>query len=138
MALKISLKPRERIVIGGAVVTNGSTKAELFFENKVPILREKDIMREADASSPARRIYFVVQLMYIDEENLALHHKSYWELVNDVLKAAPSSLSIIDHMNDQILKSQYYSALKSAKRLIEYEQEVISRVSQSAASLSDH
>jgi len=129
MALKISLKPHERIVIGGAVITNGSTKSELFFENKVPILREKDIMTEADACSPARRIYFVVQLMYIDEVNLAMHHKNYWSLVNDFLKAAPSSLPMIDHLNDNILKGQYYAALKTAKKLIEYEQEVISRVS---------
>jgi len=129
MALKISLKPHERIVIGGAVVTNGSAKTELFFENKVPILREKDIMTESQAASPARRIYFVVQLMYIDEVNLAVHHKNYWALVNDLIKAAPSSLAIIDKLNDQILKCQYYAALKSAKRLIEYEQEVISRVS---------
>jgi flagellar biosynthesis repressor protein FlbT len=129
MALKISLKPSERIVIGGAVVTNGATKTELFFENKVPILREKDIMNESDASSPARRIYFVIQLMYIDEGHLTLHHKKYWDLVNEFIKAAPSSLTIVDQMNDQILKCQYYTALKSARNLIEYEQEVISRVS---------
>jgi flagellar biosynthesis repressor protein FlbT len=129
MALKISLKPHERIVIGGAVVSNGATKADLFFENKVPILREKDIMTESNACSPARRIYFVVQLMYIDEANLAVHHKNYWGLVNDFIKAAPSSLPMMDHLNDQILKCQYYAALKTAKKLIEYEQEVISRVS---------
>jgi flagellar biosynthesis repressor protein FlbT len=128
MALKISLKPHERIVIGGAVVTNGPAKTELFFENKVPILREKDIMPESAASSPARRIYFVVQLMYIDEASLAVHHQSYWRLVNEFIKAAPSSLPIIDHLNEQILKCQYYSALKTAKKLIDYEQEVISRV----------
>lgn len=129
MSLKISLKPQERIVIGGAVVTNGSTKTELFFENKVPILREKDIMTESDATSPARRIYFVVQLMYIDDTSLAVHHKNYWVLVNDFIKAAPSSLPMIDQLNDQILKCQYYAALKTARSLIEYEQEVISRVS---------
>jgi len=129
MALKISLKPHERIVVGGAVVSNGSTKAELFFENKVPILREKDIMTEADACSPARRIYFIVQLMYIDDANLAVHHKSYWILINDFVKAAPSSLPMIDQLSDSILKGQYYAALKTAKKLIEYEQEVISRVS---------
>ncbi|BBO66750.1 putative flagellum biosynthesis repressor protein FlbT [Desulfosarcina alkanivorans] len=129
MALKISLKPGERIVIGGAVVTNGSSKTELFFENKVPILRDKDIMNESDAYSPARRIYFVVQLMYIDENHLTLHHKNYWKFVNEFIKAAPSSLTIVDQMNDQILKCQYYAALKTAKSLIDYEQEVISRVS---------
>lgn len=135
MALKIILKPNERIVIGGAVVTNGGSKSELFFENKVPILREKDIISESDANSPARRIYFIIQLMYIDEKNLAAHHQTYWELVKQFIQAAPSSLTVIDEMNDLILNGKYYSALKLGKRLIEYEQEVIARVSESVTSL---
>ena len=45
MALKLSLKPGEKMIIGGAVVKNGDAKAELFIENQVPLLREKDIMR---------------------------------------------------------------------------------------------
>jgi flagellar protein FlbT len=129
MALKITLKPNERIIIGGAVVKNGNTRCELNFENKVPLLREKEIISEAEADSPARKIYFVVQLMYIDENNLAMHHQTYWKLVNDFLQAAPSALALIDQINELILKGRYYSGLKKMKELIAYEKEVISRVS---------
>ncbi len=132
MALKITLKPHEKMIIGGAVVTNVSGKCELIIENTVPILRRKDIMGPEDANSPARRIYFVIQLMYVDEQNLALHHKNYWQLVQDFIEAAPSVLPLVDQISDHILKSQYYQALKMAKNLIEYEQEVVSRAHECA------
>ena len=126
MALKIALRPHEKIIIAGAAITNGSCSTSLLIENNVPLLREKDILKEVHADSPARRIYFVVQLMYMDQENLAEHHKLYWNLVNDFIKAAPSALGLIDKINVQILGAQYYKALKFARELIKYEQSIIS------------
>jgi len=128
MALKITLKPQERIIIGGAVITNGNAKCDLNIENKVPLLRGKNILKEEDANSPARRIYFVIQLMYIDEENLAVHHKAYWDLVSDFIQAAPSAIPLIKEISEHIVSNKYYGALKLAGKLIDYEQEVISRV----------
>ena len=125
MALKITLKPHERIIIGEAVIVNGDSRANPLIENNVPILREKDIIREGEADSPCKRIYFVIQLMYIDEKNIIQHHSTYWQLVKEVINAAPSTLPIIDQISRQILGRRYYQALKLAKNLIEYEQEVI-------------
>ena len=130
MTLKITLKPHERMIIGGAVLTNGKTKADFIIENKVPVLREKDIMSETDANSPCRRIYFVIQLMYIDNQNLITHHNTYWKLVKDLVGAAPSTVVLIDEISRNILSNKYYQALKKAKKLIDYEQEVINHVSQ--------
>lgn len=128
MALKITLKPHERLIVGGAVVTNGNARSDLIIENNVPILREKDILSEKNADTPCKRIYFVIQLMYVDDKNLSEHHALYWRLVRDVVKAAPSTTLLIDQISEQILHNNYYQALKKAKKLIEYEQEVISRV----------
>ncbi len=93
MALKLTLKPGERIILGGAVVTNGgAASCDLVIDNKIPILRQKDILTEKGADSPCRRIYYAIQLMYIDEGNLAAYHKTYWELVREVVRAAPDRL----------------------------------------------
>ena len=121
MALKITLKPNERMIVGGTVITNGNTKANLTIETNVPILRHKDIMAERDANTPASRIYFAVQLMYIDEGNLATHHNAYWRLVQDFLAAAPSALPHVDQISEHIVNQNYYKALKAAKKLIEFE-----------------
>jgi flagellar protein FlbT len=136
MPLKISLKPHERMIIDGAVIRNGGNRCSLYIENSVPVLRQKDIMNEEDAASPARRIYFAIQLMYIDEPNLTTHHGWYWKLVKAFLKAAPSRLPLIDEINEHILNRDYYQALKLAKDLIEYEKEAVRRVPESTASVS--
>ena len=128
MPLKITLKPHERMIVGGAVITNGNTRCDLLIENKVSILRQKDIMSEKDAGSPCRKIYFTIQLMYIDEENLIEHHNTYWKLVQDIVKAAPSMLALIDQISEHILNNKYYQALKLARKLIDYEQEIIDHV----------
>ncbi|MCU0559501.1 MAG: flagellar biosynthesis repressor FlbT [Desulfobacterales bacterium] len=136
MALKITLKTGERMILGGAVVTNANaTSCDLVIENKTPLLRQKEIMTEVQADSPCRRIYLSIQLMYIDEANLATYHKTYWDLVRDLTRAAPSTVGLIDAISEQIFRRSYYHALKLAKKLIDYEQEVIARVSGTAESV---
>jgi flagellar protein FlbT len=135
MALKITLKPHEKLIIGGAVVVNGAAKANLVVENNVPILREKDIMTLKDADSPCKRIYLVIQLMYINEKNLADHHKTYWELVKDIVEAAPSTKPLLHEISGHILQSRYYQALKLTRKLIDYEQEVINSVRKSTTGI---
>ncbi|MBI5634137.1 MAG: flagellar biosynthesis repressor FlbT [Nitrospirae bacterium] len=132
MALKISLKPHERLIIGGAVISNGAAKSDLVIENNVPILREKDILGSTNADSPCKRVYLAIQLMYIDEKKLAEYHKTYWELIKDILQALPSRHDLIAEISEHILHGQYYQALKLTRKLIEYEQEVLTHARNSA------
>ncbi len=131
MSLKLTLKPGERIIVAGAVLANGPTVAHLQIENRVPLLRQKDILTEKQATTPCRKIYLVVQLMYIGEGLTAELAQIYWDLVRRVLAAAPSTKNLISEMSAYIVESSYYSALKSAKRLITYEEELIHHVSKS-------
>jgi len=138
MALKITLKPNEKMIVSGAVVTNGNIKnTDLIIENNVPVLRQKDILSEADATSPCSRIYFIIQLMYIDEENLTEHQPTYWKLVRELLDAVPRLAKHIDQINENILEGNFYRALKLAGKLIEYEQEVLKHVYASTDSISE-
>jgi len=128
MALKITLKPHEKMILGGAVIANGSTKCEFVVENTVTILRQNSILSLEDANTPASRIYLAIQLMYVDPAQLNTHQQLYWQLVKDFIKAAPSALGLIDQINELILNEKYYDALKLANKLIEFEQEVIESV----------
>ena len=65
MPLKVVLRAGERIAINQAVILNGGEKAELVLENKASILRERDIMSSKEADSPAKRIYFLVQMIFV-------------------------------------------------------------------------
>ena len=124
MPLKIELRPGERIVIGSSVITNGDSRARLFVDGEAPIMREKDILTSETANSPAKRIYLCIQLMYLGQD-LARHKETYFSLVNDFLQAAPSALTIVDTINSKILTNSLYSALKEAKALIRYEEELL-------------
>jgi len=129
MALKITLKPKERMILGGTVVVNGSiTSSDLIIEYKVPILRQKDILSEKDANSPSKRIYFAIQLMYIDDEHRDIHQNIYLQLAKELVQAAPSTTGLIDKISEHILSDKYYPALKLAKKLIAYEEEALSCV----------
>ena len=117
------------MVVGGAVVTNGSNhKCDLLVNNNVPVLREKDILTEKDVTSPCSRIYFVIQLIYIDHENRKIHVNSYWQIIKELLTAVPSMTGSIDKISENIVNEKYYQALKLACDLIEYEQEVLKDV----------
>lgn len=128
MSLKLRLKPDEKVIIGRAVIRNGPKASDLLVENSVPILRQKDILTEKEADSPARRVYFAVQLMYIDPDNLVDYHARFWELAKDILNAAPSTKAYIDRISEQILAGDYYQALKHTRKLIDYEEELLSHV----------
>lgn len=137
MGLKLTLKPNERVIIGGAVITNDNVITRLTIENTVPVLRRKDIMAVQDATTVCKRLYLTVQLIYIDEQNRAEHQNVYWQLSREIVQAAPSTSGLMDDICNQILKKNYYHALRLAKKLIAYEKEVMDRVTQSNASLSE-
>ena len=124
MSLKVELKPHERLIIGNCIVTNSDQRTRLFIDGKSPILREKDILTPATANSPAKRIYLAVQLMYLDD-NIETLRSEYFALVNDIVTAAPSCIPIVDEINNDILTGSLYKALKAAKKLIQYEQELL-------------
>ena len=125
MALKVELKPGEKLLVGNCIITNSDQRTRLFIDGRAPILREKDILTAETANTPAKRIYLAVQLMYI-EDDIGSTRDSYFNLVNDFIAAVPSSAEIVNQINNEILTGQLYKALKAAQRLIEYEQELFS------------
>jgi flagellar protein FlbT len=125
MALKVELKPHERIIIGNCVITNTDQRARLLIDgDKIPILREKDIMTPETANTPAKLVYLAVQLMYIAPDP-QVNHGTYFSLVRDIVTAAPSAWPVIEEINNCILNGDMYQALKEAKKLVAYEKKLL-------------
>jgi len=135
LALKVELKPGEKLLVGNCIITNSDQRTRLFIEGQAPILREKDILTPTTADTPAKRVYLAVQIMYI-ENNTDVLRREYFSLINDIVTAAPSSMFIVDKINNDILTGALYKALKSAKQLIQYEQDLIANAAARGASLS--
>jgi flagellar protein FlbT len=124
MALKVELKPNERIIIGACVITNTDQRARLLIDgDNIPILREKDILTPETANTPAKLVYLAVQLMYISPDP-QVNHGTYFSLVRDIVTAVPSAWPIIEGINNHILNGDLYHALKEAKKLVAYEKKL--------------
>lgn len=132
MALVIDLKPGEKILIGEAVVTNDSQRTRLHIAGDEPIMREKDVMQEDMANTPCKRVYFLVQCMYLANDP-AQYHAKYFEMVREVQSASPSSAFFFMQINEQIISGNYYKALKLSKQLIEHEKELLENATKPAA-----
>lgn len=124
MALKVELKPGEKVVIGECVITNGDQRARFLIDGSSPILREKDIMTTGRADTPAKRIYLAVQYMYTSR-NPTEFHDEYFALIRDMMQAAPSAWPLIESINNLILTGEMYKALKQAAKLMAYEKDLL-------------
>lgn len=127
MPLKIDLKEGEKIAVNGAVLTAGRGGASIILQNEATLLRGRDILQEDDANTPARRIYFMIQLMYIDAENRDQHMKLYASYVND-LRAASGIKEVhdaLDNVEIDVAAGNFYRAMKTCKAIMAVEAELL-------------
>ncbi len=134
MSLKVELKPGERLIVGDCLITNSDQRTRLFIDGQVPILREKDILTATTADTPAKRIYLAVQLMYL-EEDIARTQGDFFNLVNDFVRAVPSATELVTQINNEILTGSLYKALKVARQLIQYEQDLLANAASGSGGL---
>ena len=130
MSLRLKLKPNEKIIIGNTVIENGAKSASFLVHNKTTVLREKDILTDETATTPAKRIYFIVQLMYMSgslEDSRSLHAE-FFTHTKEFMTACPSetAITLISGIGDKILADDLYGGLKLCTKLIAYEAEIMS------------
>ena len=65
MPLKLSLKPKEAVVVNGAVLRNGDRRGTILLQNRARVLRQKDVLQPEATESPAEHLYFAVMQMYL-------------------------------------------------------------------------
>lgn len=128
MTLRISLKDGEQMIVNGAVL-RASGRVELEVENRVAILRGREIMSLNDANTPARRLYLACMLSYIDEPGRTIHHDTVVALLGDLLGVleAPRARSVCLDFAQNIAVGDYYRALGDCRALIDYEAAALAR-----------
>ncbi len=123
MPLKLSLRPGERFVLNGAVVENGDRRSTLVLQNRAAILRERDIMQVDDADTPARRIYFPIMMMYLEDENKQEHYDEFVRYMTEFIDAVFNQdiLQKCIEINNNVASQEFYKALSGCRELIHYE-----------------
>jgi len=140
MPLKLSLKPGEKFVLNGAVLTNGDKRASLVIQNKACVLREKDILQPVDANTPARRIYLPIMMMYLDAENHEQFFNDFVLRMTEFMGAVSNRdiLAACVEISRDVMSGSYYRALMGCKKLFEFERERLNYVAKSLPEHASH
>jgi flagellar biosynthesis repressor protein FlbT len=125
MPLTINLKPRERLIVNGVVLENSGQMTKLLVHNNAALLREKDILTEEQANTPARRIYFAIQCQYLFPGKEDLFLPIIYDFLREFVEAAPSTQGLVQEIRDFVDADQLYLSLKSARVLMAREQEIL-------------
>ncbi|GAA0391872.1 flagellar biosynthesis repressor FlbT [Brevundimonas terrae] len=139
MPLKLSLKPGEKFVLNGAVVQNGDRRGVLVLQNKASVLREKDIMQPEDVNTPARRIYFPVMMMYLDENEASKFYDEFALRLSEFMGVIqnPEILNECVNCSRHVMNRQHYKALMSARKIVDYEEQRLGNVATGVQDSSD-
>ena len=125
MALKIKLKPNEKLVINGCVVQNGPKRHSLTVMNFANIVRGDDLIAREEATTPLRAIYYAIQTLLINpnvvQDSLTEVQQALakaYTLMHDVA-AQDAIMMAANHVST----FDYYKALASLRPLVQRERE---------------
>lgn len=109
---------------------NGDRRASLILQNKASILREKDILSEANVDTPAKRIYFPIMMMYLDPENSSTYYDEFALRTTEFMGAISTAdaMALCVAISKDVMAGQYYKALMKCRKLLAFENERLNYV----------
>jgi flagellar protein FlbT len=127
MPLKLKLAAHESLIVNGAVMVNGGCRTTLVIRNFAHIMREKDVLREPDANTPTKRLYFILQAMLMQPPPSEALIESY-RLAHSQLTGAyvrSDNLAILGEVDRLAGTGDCYKAMMKLHPLIAYEAELL-------------
>ena len=133
MALRLTLKPNERILINGCVVRNSDRRQVIVIENQADVVRETDLLKEDEARSPVKEVYFFIQTALLDP---TIRKK----LVPIIQKRLGKLVPVFhDEMADHIFQAashvsqaDFYRAMRALRPLMDYEGRLLQLIENNA------
>lgn len=134
MALRLTLKPNEKCVINGCVIRNADRRQTLTIENYADVVRENDLLDEAEAASPVREVYYFIQ-------SALLRPEIRDEIVPEIQKRLGKLVPVFhDEISGYIFETanhvsaaNYYKAMRALRPVMDYESELLRRVEEMSA-----
>jgi len=129
--LLIDFKSGDKLIINGSALENIGGNTKFLVHNNSAILREKEVLLQEDAQTPASRVYFELQGSYILSEPHEREEclKKYTLRLNEFIAACPNAMDIALKVRGYVDKGQLYKGLKEAQNLIKYESGVLQEFS---------
>jgi flagellar protein FlbT len=118
--MRFSLKAGERIFINGAVLTV-SQKVTLSLLNDARFLLESHVLQVAEATTPMRQLYFVVQSLLINPQEAGKVMGAFRKLHDALIKVATDEVvkDTLRKVGDLVEVDRTFEALKLIRTLFE-------------------
>jgi len=121
--LVLELKPGETMVINGAII-RFHTKSRIELASRARFLFGKQIMSPEEATTPAKKIYYAVQVIYIgvheERDSALIHLRHLITILRD--NAIPTSVrQMLEMIEDHAVNDNCYLALKLGRQMINHE-----------------
>lgn len=117
MPLKFVLRPNEKVIINGAVIGAGDRPGSFFLYNTANFLRGREVLKEEQVDSIEKKLYFVIQLIYIFPEDGKINVPRFAAILDEVRESRPDKIKEIDEINEMVAAQNYYRALKLCRKL---------------------
>ncbi|SDF34650.1 flagellar biosynthesis repressor FlbT [Limimaricola pyoseonensis] len=133
MALKLTLRPDERIVVNGCMMRNSSRRHVLTIESHADVVRGHDLLDEDAPVTPVTRVYYLVQ-------NALIHAKLRDDLVPIIQREMANLATTFGHPSlghifeaaNHVSTGDYYKALRALRPVMAHESELFEHLARSA------
>lgn len=128
--LVISLRPKEKFLVNGALLMNGEKRSQICIPNDdTHVLRMSDAIHPKDVNTPVKRVYYAVQMILSCDRpanEMDADVKAGLDALMAVFDGTPMK-SPLEKANMAFLKGRYYSVLNTLKSLLTIEDELLNR-----------
>lgn len=117
MPLKFVLRPNEKVIINGAVIGAGDRPGSFYLYNTANFLRGREVLKEEQIDSLEKKLYFVIQLIYIFPEDGAVNLERFAAILEETRQARPDCADELEQIAELVDAKNYYRALKVCRKL---------------------
>lgn len=128
MALRLTLKPNERIIVNGCILRNGPRRHVLEVENRADVLRGEEMLDAETARTPARRLAYHIQIALVS----AAHREDFLPRIQsgltELTKALPRFATTLTQVDVLVAQGSYYAAFRTLSEVITYEDRLFAQI----------
>ncbi|WP_375568574.1 flagellar biosynthesis repressor FlbT [Seohaeicola saemankumensis] len=134
MALKLTLKPDERIIVNGCAIRNSGRRHVLTIESQADVIRGQDLLDPDGIATPVRLVYFLIQtaLTRADlRDDLVTPIQKQLAVLATVFGGA--NMGLIFEAANFVSIGDYYKALRALRPVMRHEEDLFERMRVKAA-----
>lgn len=129
MALKLTLKPNERVVINGCVIRNADRRQVFVIENRADVIRENELIDEPPVTRPAARAYFLIQCAVMQSDLRDRLGPEIRDLLARLVPVyRPEIAQKVFEAASNVSIGNHYMALRAMRPVMQHEDKVLAHI----------